>query len=168
MRTLIPLCLLVASLLSGCATQRDALNNRSGPGHLVGAWRLVSWTSTADGQTNHPYGPNAHGLLLYTPTGRMSVFLSQANRSAFARAEAGTTEEKAAAFDSCFGYSGSFEVDAGRVIHRLEQCTFPNWIGTEQVRFVRFELDCLILETPPLPTGGRNAVSRLIWRKLNP
>ncbi len=160
MKTLTLLCLLVASLLSGCATKRLESNTLSSSDRLVGAWRLVSWTSTADGQTNHPYGPD----------GRMSVFLSRANRTAFARAEAkaGSAEEKVAAFDSCFAYAGTFTVAEGRVVHRLEQCTFPNWTGTEQVRFFSLDGDRLALVTPPLPTGDRQAVSRLEWEKLQP
>jgi hypothetical protein len=139
-------------------------------GDFVGAWRLVSWTSTAGGRTNFPFDADAKGLLVYTADGQMSVFLSRSNRSAFARPEsnAGTADEKVAAFDSCFAYAGTFPVVEGRVMHRLEHCTFPNWIGTEQVRFVRFEGDRLILETPPLPSGSGNAVSRLVWERARP
>jgi hypothetical protein len=123
-----------------------------------------------EGQTHCPFGADARGLLIYTATGRMSVFLSRSSREPLlcVEAKAGTLEENAAAFNSCFAYAGTFEVTEGRVIHRLEHCTFPNWIGTEQVRFVRFEGERLISETPPLPSGGRSAVSRLIWERTWP
>jgi hypothetical protein len=137
-------------------------------GPFIGAWQLVSFEATADGQTVYPLGPDATGLLVYTDTGHMSVILSRANRTRMesADAQAGSLAEKAAAFESCFAYAGRFEVAAGRVIHLLEQCTLPNWIGTEQVRYCRFERDRLILETPPLPINGRETVSRLAWERV--
>jgi len=170
MKPLVFLSVLAACIMSGCATRQPGQVQSPAPEHLVGAWRLVSWEARAGGHTNFPFGADARGLLVYTSTGRMSVFLSQSNRKRFAGAEAkaGSPEEKVAAFDSCFAYSGTFEVADGRVIHRLEHCTFPNWIGTEQVRFTRLDGDRLILETPPLPTGERPAVSRLIWERLKP
>lgn len=61
-----------------------------------------------------------------------------------------------------------FEIADVRVIHRLEHGTFPNWIGPDQVRFVQFDGPRLILETPPLPTGDRPAVSRLVWQRTQP
>ena len=137
---------------------------------FLGAWQLVSFEAAAAGQTIYPFGADATGLLIYTVAGRMSVILSRSNRPGFRVADArgGTAEEKAAAFESCFAYAGTFEVADGRVIHRLEQCTLPNWIGTEQVRFCRFEEDRLTLETPPLPMDGRETVSRLVWRRVKP
>ncbi|MBM3881179.1 MAG: hypothetical protein FJ387_15900 [Verrucomicrobia bacterium] len=47
---------------------------------FVGAWRLVSWTATVDGQSQFPFGPDVPGLLHYTGDGQMFVFLSQSNQ----------------------------------------------------------------------------------------
>jgi hypothetical protein len=122
----------------------------------------------ADGKTTFPFGADASGVLVYTAAGQMSVFLSQSNRERFALAEAkaGTAAEKAAAFDSCFAYAGTFELANGRLTHRITHCTFPNWIGTEQVRSLSFDGNRLILETPPLPMDGRQVVSRLTWERF--
>ena len=128
---------------------------------------LGSLEARGEGTATFPFGVDATGLLLYSADGRMSVVLSRASRAPFTSpdARAGSLEERAAAFESCFAYAGTFEVKDGCVIHRLEHCTFPNWIGTEQVRFCRFEGGRLILETPPMPMGGRVAVSRLTWER---
>jgi hypothetical protein len=154
---------------AGCVARHGGMSTPSGPAReLVGAWRLVSWEARADGQVRHPFGAEARGILIYTSSGRMSVFLSQTNRPPFAQADAkaGTLEEKAAAFDSCFAYAGTFHAVAGRVIHRLEHCTFPNWAGSEQLRLLQLSGDRLVLETPPLPMDGRAAVSRLTWERI--
>lgn len=134
---------------------------------LVGAWRLVRFETVRDGVSLFPYGVDGRGSLLYSADGRMSVILSRAERPALPTADpqAPATAEKAAAFESCFAYAGTFTVAPDRVIHRLEQCTFPNWIGSEQVRFARFDGPRLVLETPPMPMGGLDVVSRLVWER---
>jgi hypothetical protein len=170
MKTPILLSILCAGIAGGCATRRPTPIQPAARENLIGAWRLISWEARVEGQTSFPFGSEAGGLLIYAATGQMSVFLSQSKREHFTRAEAkaGTPTEKAAAFDSCFAYSGTFRVADGRVTHRLDHCTFPNWIGTEQVRFLQIDGDRLILETPPLPMNGTEAVSRLIWERIKP
>ena len=170
MKPLIVLPLLVACIVTGCLSPRSEQHKHLTSGDFIGAWRLVSWEARAGDEVTFPFGKDASGLLIYTATGQMSVFLSQWNRTPFARSEAkaGADEEKVAAFDSCFAYAGTFEVADGRVTHRLTHCTFPNWIGTEQVRFVRLSGDRLVLETPPLPSSDRQAVSRLVWERIKP
>jgi hypothetical protein len=169
-KPLILISLLLACIVTGCTSRRLVQAKPVTPEHFVGAWRLVSWEARTGDQITFPFGKEANGLLIYTATGRMSVFLSQSKRTPFAKSEAkaGTDEEKVAAFDSCFAYAGTFEVADGRVTHRLEHCTFPNWVGTAQVRFLRLDGDRLVLETPPLPSGDRQSVSRLVWERVKP
>ena len=146
---------------------QPALNGQITVAGLIGAWRLVSFETVSNGAVTYPYGADGCGSLLYSADGRMSVILSRANRPALPTADplAPVTAEKAAAFESCFAYSGTFTVAPDRVVHRLEQCTFPNWIGTEQVRYARFDGPRLVLETPPMPMGGVDVVSRLVWER---
>jgi len=47
---------------------------------LVGTWRLASLVRRSGGRTEHPFGEQPVGLLLYTPDGRMSVHLASADR----------------------------------------------------------------------------------------
>jgi 3-hydroxybutyryl-CoA dehydrogenase len=138
-------------------------------GPFIGTWRLVSFEAKAEGRATFPFGEDATGMLTYSSEGRMSVILSRATRARFETADskAGTMDERAAAFDSCFAYGGTFEVGEGKVIHRIEQCTHPNWVGTDQVRFYHFEGGRLILETPPMPMEGRQTVSRLVWERAS-
>jgi hypothetical protein len=39
--------------------------------------------------------------------------------------------------------------DEDTVIHHIEVCSYPNWIGNAQVRFARLEGDLLTLSTKP-------------------
>lgn len=63
----------------------------------------------------------------------------------------------------CFGYFGSFSIDEdeGAVIHHIEGSWFPNLIGTEQVRFYRFEDEQLVLRADT--AWGK---VHIVWEKL--
>jgi hypothetical protein len=109
---------------------------------LVGAWRLVSWENqAADGQVTYPMGADALGYVLYSGDGRFSVTISRADRAGFTAGDllGGTTQEKARAMESFVGYAGRYSFHGDRVIHHVELSLFPNWVGTDQERWV--ELD---------------------------
>jgi steroid delta-isomerase-like uncharacterized protein len=153
----------------GAENKRSAADTKNATrANFIGAWRLVSFESKADWQTTHPFGREAQGTLVYSPGGRISVVLSKPDRGRFAGNDAvrATPEEKVAAFDSFLSYFGTFDVNGNVVIHRIEQCSFPNWIGTEQRRFFLFDGNRLTLETPPIQTDGQPTVSRLTWERV--
>lgn len=117
---------------------------------LIGAWRAVSWhEKDAEGNFVFPMGEEAKGQLIYTAEGRMSAHLVSANMTRFAKADwrTATAEERARAWLEYFGYYGSFSIDEEKkaVIHHVEGGSFPNMVGTEQVRYFRFEGERLTL-----------------------
>lgn len=140
--------------------------------NFVGTWRLVSFESTGDdGITQYPYGRDAAGLIMYDARGNMSVQLADMHRPPFASSDQrrGTPEEIKAAFEGYTAYFGTYDVDEkkGIVIHHVKCSLFPNWIGSDQVRYYRFEENSLILSTPPMPFGGKSIVVRLIWERIS-
>ena len=98
-------------------------------------------------------------------------------RAPAARVESGDlflgAAEALAAGHGYVGYSGVVAVEdvegessaalTGTVVHTLDACSYPNWVGTEQRR--RFELDgdTLTLTTPPIERGGAGAVATVRW-----
>jgi hypothetical protein len=107
---------------------------------VLGAWELVSYTSgdDPDGSLVHPLGPDATGLLIYTPDGYMSVQILRRDRPEFDRPdpEGGTTEQAATAASGYLAYSGPFEInqDAGVLHHEVAVSLLPNWLNRTQVR----------------------------------
>jgi 3-hydroxybutyryl-CoA dehydrogenase len=158
-----------AWLGAGTGGQEQAsAGRRITPSWFHGAWRLVAFESSGKhGPTTFPLGEEASGLLVYTRSGHMSVLLSRIDRPRLASEDvtAGTADEWSEAAQSFFSYSGTFEVRGDRVIHRVAQSSFPNWVGTEQERFFEFEGDRLILRTPPMRIGDDDVVSRLVWER---
>ena len=139
---------------------------------VVGTWRLVSSESrTETGEVRPTLGADPLGVLMYDASGHMSVHLMGRNRSKFAAGDMrrGTPEELKAAFDSYVSYYGTYVIDAteGTISHHLEGCSFPNWTGTTQKRFLKLEGKRLSLSTPPIRVDGKDVRVFLIWERLN-
>jgi hypothetical protein len=134
---------------------------------FLGSWGLVSFEHVLpSGEVLRPFGDSPSGSILYQADGRMSAQVSVGSPAKFANEDSGqaSAEEVAEAWGTYFGYWGSFEVraDKGVVVHRVDGSSFPNWIGTEQVRHFRFDgANRLILEAPS-PSGRFT----LIWQRL--
>jgi hypothetical protein len=133
---------------------------------LIGAWRLLSLRSVRpDGTVEYPLGPDAIGQIVYTENGRMSAQLMRSGPVPFQAGDAqqATDEEKLTAYQAYTGYYGSFRIDAeaGAVIHEVEGSSFPNMIGTDQVRFYQINEDRLDLEADS-PQGR----SHVAWQRF--
>jgi lipocalin-like protein len=139
-------------------------------GALVGAWRLLSWENrAADGQITYPMGADALGYLLYTADGRFSVTISRRGRAGFAAGDllSGTTEEQARAVEGFVAYAGRYSFHGDRVIHHVELSLFPNWVGSDQERWVELAEDRLTLSASPLLLAGRQQIPRLLWERVD-
>ena len=93
--------------------------------------------------------------------------ISGDNRFTFASDDmlGGTAEEKSAAFDSYVSYCGTFQVGEESVVHRIDTCLFPNWVGTSQERLYKFEGNLLFLSTKSFLIKGEQQTAHLIWRR---
>ncbi len=138
---------------------------------LLGAWSLTSFEMRrSDGRVSFPFGEDPSGMLLYEPSGRMSAQLLRRDRPPFDSGDQlmGDASEIKSAFQGCIAYFGAFEVDeaAATVVHRVEGSLFPNWIGTEQVRYYELDRDRLTIKTAPTEWDGVEVVAVLVWRRL--
>jgi hypothetical protein len=136
---------------------------------FIGTWRLVSVEAIlSSGEITHPMGRDAAGYLTYTEHGYMAVTISHADRPKFASADpdAGSPEERAAAFDTYFSYSGTYAIDGTKAIHRIEFSLFPNWVGTDQERYFEFHGDRLVLRTPQMTIGSVEQIVRVTWQRV--
>jgi hypothetical protein len=143
---------------------------------LVGTWRLVSWTSQrSDGTTVAPFGgAPTTGLIVYSPDGFMSATLMQVDRESLGRPIRNTAdvaeaagEDVEAAFKGYMAYAGRYSVaDDGTVTHHLECALYPDWVGTDLVRFGTLEDGRLTLTTPPVDVGdGIEQQGQLVWER---
>lgn len=134
---------------------------------LAGTWKLVSyWTTRPNGERVAPYGEHPAGFLTYTSDGRVFVILSRSDRKPldgdrFTASQASRAE----AFSTSLAYAGKFTFEGDRVVHHIEISTLPYYVGTDQVRFAKFEGDRLTLSAM-LAMGGEQRHSELVWQRV--
>ncbi len=115
-------------------------------------------------------GTDPIGYVLYTADGRFSVTISRADRAGFAAGDllGGTIEEQARAVEGFVAYAGRYSFLGDRVIHHVELSLFPNWVGTDQQRWVELAGDRLTLSASSLLLVGRQQVPRLVCERVDP
>jgi hypothetical protein len=114
-------------------------------------------------------GTNVLGYLLYTADGRFSVTISRVDRAGFAAGDllGGTTEEQAQAVEGFVAYAGRYSFYGNHVVHHVELSLFPNWVGSDQERWVELAGDRLTLSASPLLLAGKQQVPRLVWERVD-
>ena len=137
---------------------------------LLGMWKLVSCEArSSNGEVVYPYGRDPFGMLIYDSRGNMSVLLMRRDRPKFASGDLlrGSQEEIKAAYEGFDAYCGTYEVneEKGTVTHHVEGSKFPNWVGTDQVRFFECSGDQLLINTPPIQMGGEQWTVYGIWAR---
>ncbi len=99
----------------------------------------------------------------------MAVMVSTAERPVLSDANIrrAPIEEKGAAFDSFFGYCGTWRLDGDRVVHSVELALNPHFVGTDQVRGMEYEPGSLTLIEQSTTRTGATMRNQLAWRKVS-
>ncbi|QYN34073.1 lipocalin-like domain-containing protein [Pseudonocardia sp. DSM 110487] len=121
---------------------------------LIGVWRLRAYTERdEDGVTRPgPLGERPDGLLIYEPTGFMSVSMM-----------AGGAE---ATPESFMGYAGRWQLrGTGRVVHLVAVSAHPQMVGTAQEREFHIDGDALTL-TGAAVISTKPLVRALRWERV--
>jgi hypothetical protein len=149
----------------------DNMTDMPTPADLVGAWQLDNWriTFSDDRPDTYPYGDDAKGFLIYEASGRMSVMVSNADRPQMSDANIrrAPVEEKVAAFDSFFGYTGRWRLEGDHMVHSVEMALNPNFVGTDQVRGIEYAPGSLTLIEQSTTRTGAVMRNQLAWRKIS-
>lgn len=56
--------------------------------------------------------------------------------------------------------------DQDAVVHPIEVCSYPNWIGNAQVRFAKLDGNVLVLSTKPMVFQGVERRAELLWDRI--
>lgn len=145
---------------------------------LIGAWELVEYAGhLPDDESNkkYPMGPDAKGIIMYTPDGYMSAQLLTPGQPKFEYP--GEEKEWAQVGKNYIGYTGQFFVDeegdeAGPVLmHQMRCAILPGLLGDVQRRLVKIQDESdgryLILGVQgTMKVHGEDRVVRVRWRRL--
>jgi hypothetical protein len=129
---------------------------------LIGVWKLLTIEVGVDGKIVLPYGEHPLGRLTYDEAGRTSAQVmkpgrrsSVADPSSVSRANEDDLRQIA---DGYVGYYGTFTIDEGTLVHHIEACTLPAWVGTDQKRQYEFAGGQLVLKF---------GTTKLVWERLS-
>jgi len=122
---------------------------------LEGTWKLNRFEIESTEGVKRPWGAAAHGLLIYSPTGHMSVSI---NKAVVKESE----NEFEDLFDSILFYSGTYQVEGNLIRHQVTQASNPSRIGREMLRYAEFDGDLVTLTTPQESFGR----AILAWRRV--
>ncbi len=127
---------------------------------IIGTWACVrvEAVDANDKPTTAPFGgENTLGRVVFTKDGRMSAAIMDARLEI----PDGKTREY-----SC--YSGLYTFDGETLITKVDACSDPERMGTEQIRTVSFDGELMVLQ-PPLRSYGNKPMERrtLWWRKIS-
>lgn len=137
---------------------------------FIGSWALVSSVFKGEeGIIHHPLGEQVLGWLNYEANGPMAPQLYSATWPRFASEDVaqGSDREIRPAFVNMLCYFGRYRIDEDKqcVMHRVEGCSFPNWLGSHQIHFYSFTDDRLTLRAVPLQLGNRVQIGELVWQR---
>ena len=142
---------------------------------LVGTWHLVRWDIRYDGgrAPSLPFGASATGMILYTQDGSMSACIAQADRANLSSdsVRSAPVAERLAAFESFFQYAGRYRVQSqdGRlqVVHSVTHSLNPNFVGTEQVRWIDWPApgELALSASDRVPGTAIARHHRLLWQR---
>jgi hypothetical protein len=135
---------------------------------FIGVWSLISCERRyKDGRIDYPYGEKPVGRITYDKAGRMSAQLMRPGRRSTVTPGLpltgnASTEEILDAVNGFTAYFGTFDIDesAQMVIHHVQACLVPSWVGTDLKRTYRFDSGRLVL-TATVPTSVLN----LVWER---
>ncbi|HTS03918.1 MAG TPA: lipocalin-like domain-containing protein [Thermoanaerobaculia bacterium] len=140
---------------------------------FVGVWELETIEDSSDMRRlrRQPRGAfeNAVGLLIYLPSGVMSVNFAGASRIHFLREFFPSPSELAEAGAAYGGYAGRWELDEPRreILHHVETAFVPNRIGRTIRRSYTFseDLSRLFLRPVALSPHDEAPARILTWRR---
>jgi len=102
------------------------------------------------------FGPQAIGLLLLAPDGRMLASLCDGREAL----PDGATREFAA-------FSGNYRVDVDAVVIQVDASSIPAMLNTEQIRkVVRLESNRMTIHPSRILLNGVPAQQELVWERV--
>ncbi len=126
--------------------------------NVAGTWRLVRTRAFTEdgGERPAPYGgETGKGVVVLGADGRMIAVLCD-----------GRSDLPDGAPREYNSYCGSYRFDGKQLVTRVDACSDPARMGTDQIRDVRFEGDLMVLRPPARTIDGVLEQRELYWRRV--
>lgn len=137
---------------------------------LIGSWKLISFfIEDESGYRIYPLSENVTGRLLYTEN-KMSGMMYNSELGVLSSEIVSnvTATEKSRLAESFIGYTGNWDVDGDKIIHKIEMSYIPNQIKREEVRYFDLSDNTLQLKTDPITINETTFVAHVNWERELP
>jgi Lipocalin-like domain len=144
---------------------------------IIGAWRLVAieYVGPDRSKVDPFYQADSTGLIVYDPSGWMSVHIVGPHRQAWKvplSRPTGTPDDsalKAAAVDTYYAYFGTWNLDEAHsvVTHHVISALLPAEEGQDYGQQITLDNGRLIFTNRSGP-AGRETVRRKVWERVRP
>jgi hypothetical protein len=135
---------------------------------ILGGWTAVSAVSEQGGKKVEPFGANPLGFLSFDQSGNFSLMTLPSNLPKIASNNrlTPTPEESKAIAQGILAYYGKYTVNEtdSSVNLTIRGSSFPNFVGTEQKRFITVTGDDLRFVSPTPPTAAGTTVTVMYKR----
>jgi hypothetical protein len=138
---------------------------------LVGTYKLISWENRHEsGKVTYPLGPDAEGVISYSPDGHVFVHIMAKDRAKHSVNDlfGGEVAEIKNSATTHISYCGTYKVKGNEVIHYVTVSSFPNWVSSEQRRNWKFENGNLLLNAQGVQIEDEKVDAYLIWQRTKP
>jgi len=136
---------------------------------LLGTWKLVSFEYKSNEELLfYPYGKNPSGRMYYDKEGFMAIIISRKDRPLLSASDdliKVREHEKARLPKGFIAYSGKYEIFTDKIVHHLDICFIPNWVGTAREFYYTFNNEYLLLSTPLQELRGIECIGYMNWSK---
>ena len=136
---------------------------------LQGTYNLISWENRHEsGKITYPLGPDAKGIISYSPDGFVFVHIMANNRTKHAVSDmfGGEVSEIKDSATTHISYCGTYEIEGNEVIHHVFISSFPNWVLSDQRRKFECNNDQLALSAHGLQVGSEYVDAYLTLRRV--
>ena len=115
---------------------------------VLGTWKLISYEFEVQstGERQPIWGKNPTGYIIFTPEGLFMAVLTGEGRKS-----PNTDQDRAELFNTMFAYTGRYRIEGDKWITKVDVAWLPARVGTEQVRYFKFEGDRLQVITAWMP-----------------
>ncbi len=121
---------------------------------IAGSWRLKSFKIESPEGQIRDWGVDAHGLLIYTLDGFMSVSINR-------KVQEKSDNRFENLFDSILFYSGTYKIEEDLIRNKVTEASNPDRIGKEMIRYAKSEGNTITLTTPKEAFG----TAILVWQR---
>jgi len=145
---------------------------------LIGAWELIEYCAympNDESDKKYPMGPEAQGIIMYTPDGHMSAQLLTPGQKQFSAP--GTDADWAELGRNYVAYTGQFYLDEQGdkqgpiLLHHMRSANLPYLVGDTQRRLCKIQEESdgryLVLSLgEPMKVFGEDRMIRVRWRRM--